>query len=828
MKFVACWVVCLVLVLCNTAAAAPIILSTQTPPVIDGKGDDSCWASAAEFRLDNPGPGITKLSASTTVKITFDSNRMYFLVKCNEPDTSRLVKNCQGYDSPIDNDDRVVFYLAAAKLYPERCYWIGLSPGGGMADSVAADKSVYAPGPVYKADGHYWLTDGKSSAVVSDGSWTAEASIALSAFGYYPWTDDTISMNIVRTRNPVPEVSSWAEADDPTDIKSFKQVKFHSITDTKGITDAMKGFASSRAKEFSEKANILKQDIPKSPKSSEMGSLSTYLKNSSAAMGSQDLKQASEACAYFEKNIDAMVSKAVVSESLKGSFNLVAVSNMRKYRSTELPIVGKKDVQLFAAKGEGESAQIILRTAKDISIASVSVGPFKGPKGYIIKPELYLAYYLNIAYPNLWGYFISGLYPDPLIEPKAFSVEAGRSQSIWLDVYVPRDAPTGKYSGNVTVTAGKEKRTMRVSLNVCNVTIPVTPYLNTHVWFLIRHATPTVSAEDYNADCIKGLKYRFTSPPKLPWDKTLIKGADGKWAADWSLFDKEVEKYLKLGSTCFRLDFIGWAADEPQGEQQEEYRTKLKIVSEHLRAMGWMDRFLFYHFDEVPVEKAAGITRFCDFIKAVDPGYQILGTVYPGTYPQMTGRVNIWCPHITDFNPQFMTERKRSGDKSWIYTCMGTGPSQFPDPWKIDWRGTGASAMVWWMWSQGVQGYLYWAVDCYWSDPWVSHAINTGFNGDGFMFYNASDPEQRSKDWLAPVVPSIRLCEQRDAFEDYDLLYMLDSYLKKHPELSKVYAYLLDTTSSATKERGCYKDTPELYSKRHDDLVKALAQIVVK
>ena len=70
-------------------------------------------------------------------------------------------------------------------------------------------------------------------------------------------------------------------------------------------------------------------------------------------------------------------------------------------------------------------------------------------------------------------------YPDvavPIELEGAFDVPAGHSQSVWVDVYVPKGVPPGRYAGAVTVhEAGASPRAVPVELTVADFALPDTP-----------------------------------------------------------------------------------------------------------------------------------------------------------------------------------------------------------------------------------------------------------------------------------------------------------------------------------------------------------------
>lgn len=76
-------------------------------------------------------------------------------------------------------------------------------------------------------------------------------------------------------------------------------------------------------------------------------------------------------------------------------------------------------------------------------------------------------------------------YPDiavPLELAPVFDIAAGENQSIWADVYIPRDAPAGLYTGTVTVSEGRTVTyDIPVELTVRDFMLPDVPTAQTMV-----------------------------------------------------------------------------------------------------------------------------------------------------------------------------------------------------------------------------------------------------------------------------------------------------------------------------------------------------------
>ena len=145
---------------------------------------------------------------------------------------------------------------------------------------------------------------------------------------------------------------------------------------------------------------------------------------------------------------------------------------------------GTDVITIQAAKGEGQSAQVLVSAFSPLTNATVSFTSLTGPGGATITPEWRLADYVHVTRPTWVSYKVAGYYPDPLVALKPFSLQAGESQSVWMDVWVPRTAAPGTYTGTVTINGGGMETTLPVSLTVKNVLLPVTARLDTLVHFL--------------------------------------------------------------------------------------------------------------------------------------------------------------------------------------------------------------------------------------------------------------------------------------------------------------------------------------------------------
>ncbi len=87
---------------------------------------------------------------------------------------------------------------------------------------------------------------------------------------------------------------------------------------------------------------------------------------------------------------------------------------------------------------------------------------------------------------------LTGLTPDALVPFSAtqgrggapFDISANLNQGVWMDIYVPRDAPTGIYSGTISITVnGGPATVIPIEVEVFNITLSDENHYQTMVWF---------------------------------------------------------------------------------------------------------------------------------------------------------------------------------------------------------------------------------------------------------------------------------------------------------------------------------------------------------
>lgn len=432
-------------------------------------------------------------------------------------------------------------------------------------------------------------------------------------------------------------------------------------------------------------------------------------------------------------------------------------------------------IGLCAARGEAESAQLLFYAGESDEVGlRFEATELVGPGGATISPELGIVGYVPLRKPSLKGFHRRGDYPDPILPHAEFSVGAREGQSLWYTVRAPRETAPGTYEGSASVIARDGTRlSVPVRLRVFDVELPRTSFLKTSINFRKERARNGLYYGDDGPPDLDdalgrlGLDYRFTHRVDLSLPDGIARGAGGSASVDWSAFDERASYWLEKGITCFELKLPISFAMKP-AEIRESFGQALAAIDAHLVERGWTDLFYFYFYDEPTHGEMSAMAARLDAIREFAPHIPNILTygITKAGERELKGRIGIWVPNLHQYDAAFARERQAAGEEVWAYACVGNAFRGYPDNFRIDWYGAAHRALGWWLFKNGIEGYLYWAVDLWRVDPWETTETFPWTNGDGMLFYPALDKKSLP-------YPSIRAHLMRDAFEDYDLLTML-------------------------------------------------------
>lgn len=441
--------------------------------------------------------------------------------------------------------------------------------------------------------------------------------------------------------------------------------------------------------------------------------------------------------------------------------------------SPKQPSESNARVTLWAARGEYESFQIVTHApdGMDLSNVDVSVSDLTGSDGRVIPASnltLYREYYVcippNGASPDWHGTNRptgSGCYPDALIPlgneqiktrlpggggpALPYALRAGTNQPIWVDIFVPRDAVAGPYTGSFRITSDQGGFDGQILLNVWDFILPPRPFL--HSSFGVWDAS------------------------KYPIDVELLRN---RIAPDGVELSAQASFMRDYGLALTGLGFSSGAKYGDCNMRPSPSQSSVRQAA-GLQQPGLM--LYDYSADEVDDCKNL-VPAMKDWARALHAA-GVKNLVPMGPVPSLfddgsgTGRsaVDIWAvlPVTIDSDSQNVQAAIRKGDEVWSYNTEVQ--DAYSPKWEIDFEPINFRIQPGFInQSLGLSGLLYWRVDRWSTDSWnnvIFHDGSGAFPGEGQLVYPGAPIG------IPGVVPSMRLKWLRDGVDDYDYIQLL-------------------------------------------------------
>ncbi|HVR28440.1 MAG TPA: glycoside hydrolase domain-containing protein [Thermoanaerobaculia bacterium] len=479
-------------------------------------------------------------------------------------------------------------------------------------------------------------------------------------------------------------------------------------------------------------------------------------------------------------------------------------------------------IELQAARNEFEPFQLVLRAGRrPIEGVDVEVTDLVGPGSARIastNATVYLQRYLPVRTPSS-AEGGTGEWPDALVprvdtyageRRRAFPVtlEPGRNQPVWIDLYVPRSAAPGEYRGEAVVRVrGEQRIAAPIELRVLPFELPSTSSLANSYGFsglsaVRQHRGSYTSDRDVleltRVYTTALLRHRISThggsmtPPDWSASKNKV-------TLRWTGYEREVEPFLE--GTVFGEDdpLPGARATSidvrtPPSLPDEESKVRYwREWVRHFEQRGWLDRLFLYLWDE-PERDAhyAQVLELGRLARRAAPELQVLLTEQLA--PPLAEVVDIWVTLVNCIEPRARYDYceetvarsayrslERSGRRLWWYQscashgCNVVGGDAFTG-WPslvIDVDPVANRVLPWLAFLYGVEGELYYnTVEAYnlEGSPWDGLLAHGG-NGDGTLFYPGT-PERVGGRTHIPI-ESLRLKLVREGLEDYEYLALL-------------------------------------------------------
>lgn len=532
---------------------------------------------------------------------------------------------------------------------------------------------------------------------------------------------------------------------------------------------------------------------------------------------------------------------------------LTALNSMERIDQNQ-KIDGAHTVKIWSAKNEVESFQVVVSAAKEnINIIKVEISDLIGPKGSKIEKEnikLFREEYVRVRLSTPRAQLPPGLYPDPLvpfINPVTnkpiellsrtrkrwgesvttggydmyaipFEVFKGQNQVIWADVYVPKNIPAGKYSGQLRVLAkGGISEQIPIAVTVWDFILPDGPTHRNHFGGFGNIAR--YFRIERNSERFKRIEMRYCQAmsdhrinPPIPRYLLPQTNDDGslkiiperhkalkEFISRLHVTDFEIPRasFARLPSSTLRSDYKT-ITPANRNKAQRYYREFYKYLKDN----GWEEGAYVYMLDEPNLrENYEQVLVLGQLVHEAVPQLKCL--VVEQTYlqdpswPDIDPAVDIWCPLWSFIDRKTINDKVAHGDEVWSYTALvQRAPRYHPqyqsvkgfDPpyWHIDRPMIVYRVPTWINYQYDITGLLYWSTVTTVIEPWSNPAFAhpRHYNGGGFLFYPGLPCGIDG-----PVI-SMRMKNLRDGMEDYEYFAILEKLTDK-----KTVMKIVDTVS---------------------------------
>ena len=544
---------------------------------------------------------------------------------------------------------------------------------------------------------------------------------------------------------------------------------------------------------------------------------------------------------------------------------LLSALNSMERVSQSVIFQGDASVVIQSAKNEVESFQIIVSApTQHLMITNVEISDLTGQNGGKINNEsitLFREEYVRVWRASPRPELPPGLYADPLVpfinpltgEPIVprqqfrerwgepiktigyemyalpFPVFKGQNQPIWFDVSVPKDAESGLYTGDVTVTSEDNiSQTIDVSLTVWDFTLPDTSSLRTH-FGTIPHAD-TYWKLGAGSDRFRKIEMNYCDvfsehriTPPIP--KSLLPQANENGSLTITPErHAQLQEFIKKHKIReFEIPRIRYR--NPLTSDRDKLVRYLKEYYRYLKDNGWDEGAFYYMHDEPNLpENYAHVSEYGKLVAEAAPGLKRL--VVEQTYkeapswPEIDHAVDIWCPLWSFIHRETILDKVSQGDEVWSYTALTQrAPSYHPDYnavkdldppyWHIDRPLANYRAPMWINWQYNITGLLYWTAVASTLDPWNIPAFTSFqryFNGGGYLLYPGYPCG------MDTAVSCIRLKNIRDGIEDYEYFAILEK-LAGREKVNRIVDTIAPAWWDFSKEPGKYASAREQIAK---------------
>ena len=493
-------------------------------------------------------------------------------------------------------------------------------------------------------------------------------------------------------------------------------------------------------------------------------------------------------------------------------------------------------ITLYGAKNEFVAFQLILQAGSSgasgvnikldslqngSSVITNSTASAGDPYNYVGKDiEMFVEDYNNMAnYPNgcaewsgaqpqdIYGQSYTGRRPDALVPFEAasskggapFSIAALNNQPVWVDIYVPKSAATGNYTGTVQVLEnGTVTKSIPVQLTVYNFTLPDQTHFKNMFWgtgvndeegLTNKHSATFGDNTGYDTLEMRYFQMAHRHRMDLTFNSSLPGGSfpdlnHYKGFLNGSYYTSGY-KYDGPGAGVGNGTYsINTYASHPSGygimgTTQSSWASAATTLDSWFKQNAPNTDHFVYMQDEPPSSAYPDIAQKASWIPTDSNGKHILKTFETANpiTSALYGSIDNWSETCQSgyegggFDLPTVQARHAAGDRVGIYNSVypDFGGTMFSTP-------AYQRIIPWIGWKYNVDFYFDWDSFLWYSqDPFESAESGGNISGNGYIFYPGEQKDYTGtaddKGLQGPIA-SIRMKAWRRGQQDYEYLWL--------------------------------------------------------
>lgn len=511
-----------------------------------------------------------------------------------------------------------------------------------------------------------------------------------------------------------------------------------------------------------------------------------------------------------------------------------APPSVKIFKTDAVPTASSSELKVYAAGNEFEPCLVIVKPTSSGSV-TISMGSFGSGITTELNYVKYINVATATDQLGKTGANPDPLVP--IVSGGSLTLTANENTAIWITINVPKNTPMGDYTANFTIAGINVPIKLHVfNFNVPD-DLHLESQMNYSDQTILTKYGVSGTGADYwmYVDKIKQwfIDHRLTGRSPL-WSGGLtttggacyidydcngtITDNDGIWG-----FEKPAERYLNgngLMNGTFTTQFndgkgfpsfqamtfqnndasadqrpstfcsltrssTDWyTSNNPTSAYNQKWFQYITTIQNYLTSKGLINKAYYYLANE-PQNQAGydAIAWYSRYLKQAATNLKLMVSeepkpeIYNNTNYVGNHQIDIWLPVLQNYNSTISHARKtNNGEDTWIYFLHSTRPPYF-NPITLDHQGMESKLLGWLLWKYRIKGIAYYSLNNWSSNTWTTPAPSgsNGHNGDVSMFYPPSETNANIAFGSNGhrFVPSIRFELMRDAFEDYEYLYML-------------------------------------------------------